>query len=577
MVKRSFLFLFLILSNWLGASDYSIAFVHVGPRLPKYLPDALAQARLFNKSCPIYLIADPEALASLDETAHQITLISSHLLNETPHHRQFTQKINLSGLFRYASERFFYLEEFMSTFGVHTVFHMENDVMLYADLEQLLPLFLQLYPGKMAATFDSDKRCIPGLIYFSDANTLQKLTQFIASRAETGKADMEFISDFKDLNRDCSDYLPIVPSSYAATYPLANALREKAKNPALFSNYFSNFQSIFDAACLGQYWGGIDPIHSNSRPGFINETCFFNPQYLQFEWREDEEGRQVPFAAHDGASFRINNLHIHCKNLQLFSSLNKTPPAPPRGPDPLKKITYSFTSDPIDVVIVCDPKDRPHLESCIQGIRQNGEKIGNITVVSEAKFTDSAHWYDEKNFPFSPSAIAAEKFSGNRLEATRFLYSPHSQAKPIFHQLIKLYAPLTIPGLSPNVLVLDANTIFLKPVAFLSESNEPLIGPLIKTSASNLSHLLPSVQSKTSRTAHQMLFQRCVLEDFFEQLENFHGMKPWKAIVRCIDDVNQPGFSGFAVYDHFMKLRTDQGKIRPLQCGAEDGDYAVRN
>ncbi len=81
------------------------------------------------------------------------------------------------------------------------------------------------------------------------------------------------------------------------------------------------FNSIFDGAAIGQYLGGINPaVHSNARPGFINETCIFNPSRIVIEWRRDEKNRNVPFAVFDGAAYRINNLHIHSKKLHDFRS-----------------------------------------------------------------------------------------------------------------------------------------------------------------------------------------------------------------------------------------------------------------
>ena len=38
--------------------SHSIVFVHVGGQLPSYLSVAVEQARLFNETCDIYLIAD---------------------------------------------------------------------------------------------------------------------------------------------------------------------------------------------------------------------------------------------------------------------------------------------------------------------------------------------------------------------------------------------------------------------------------------------------------------------------------------------------------------------------------------
>jgi len=71
---------------------------------------------------------------------------------------------------------------------------------------------------------------------------------------------------------------------------------------------------------MGQYLGGIDPIHRNSAPGFINETCVFNPSHLTYVWWCDNKGRKVPFALYKGNLHKIANLHIHSKRLYEFNS-----------------------------------------------------------------------------------------------------------------------------------------------------------------------------------------------------------------------------------------------------------------
>jgi hypothetical protein len=93
------------------------------------------------------------------------------------------------------------------------------------------------------------------------------------------------------------------------------------QNPEFYSRNFNLFQSVFDAAALGQYLGGIDPFyHGPSLPGFINESCLFNPSAMTYTWERDEEGRLVPYATFKNETYKINNLHIHCKDLKRFSS-----------------------------------------------------------------------------------------------------------------------------------------------------------------------------------------------------------------------------------------------------------------
>jgi hypothetical protein len=305
----------------------AFVFVHVGPTPPPYLPIAIEQTRLFNKTCPIYLLIDQKAISKLPKhlSAYIIPLES---LQKSDSHKKYEKNNTQKEFWRYTTERFFYLEEFIRQYKLRDVFHMENDIMIYFDATAALPLFQTHYSGMIAACFDNDNRCIPSFLYISHLTPIEKLAEFIAQKARHRLNDMELLSQFKNAFRGTyADHLPIVMPSYDR--PLRNASGQVAQTPSHYTNHFDAFQSIFDAAAWGQYLGGIDPLHKNSKPGFINESCLFNPSYIQFEWRKDEEGRQVPYVTYKGQTCRLNNLHIHCKNLAIFSSLREVMPVAP--------------------------------------------------------------------------------------------------------------------------------------------------------------------------------------------------------------------------------------------------------
>ena len=108
--------------------------------------------------------------------------------------------------------------------------------------------------------------------------------------------------------------------SYRAKYPLINTLGKTTTQPETYSNNIDAFNSVFDGLALGQYLGGLDPIHKECAPGFIDQYCLFNSKNLNFTWLTDERGRKVPYMVFGDEMYRINNLHIHCKNLKLFLS-----------------------------------------------------------------------------------------------------------------------------------------------------------------------------------------------------------------------------------------------------------------
>lgn len=236
-----------------------------------------------------------------------------------------------------------------------------------------------------------------------------------------------------------------------------------------------------------------------------------------------------------------------------------------------EKTQYLLKSEPIDVVIPCAEKDARSLELCIEGIQKNGKNIRRIIVVSAKPLTRKAEWFDENNYPFKPFDLALQIF-GNQTQARAYL-SKKSRIGWIYQQFLKLYAPFVIPEISSNVLVLDADTIFLNPVEFLG----PFGGGLYNPSSEHhpvyfayMARLLPGlkkVDRRYSGISHHMLFQKSVLEDLFNNIQIHHGMEPWKALCKSINrqQVNLSCLSEYEIYFNFAFARSSQMKIRPLK------------
>lgn len=323
-IYRNF-FLWLPLFLW-GFDDCAIVFVYTGKVLPDYVETALLQARNFNPSCPIVLIANEGALKKFHFTSHAtITFIACESLKKSTEHEQFLEKNQWrEGLWRASSERFFYLHDYMQQHHVKNVFHMECDNMLYVDVRELLPILLDKYQG-IAATFDNDERGIGGFIFIPNSHVSHILNSAFLELASKRKKDMEVLAWCKDkYGYEVIDHLPIIMNGYLKEHTLKTSSGKTTKYPEKFVQHADLFCAIFDAAAIGQYLGGIDPIHGKKPTiGFINESCLFNPSYLHFTWMRDAQGRKVPYAEYAGHTYRINNLHIHSKNLKAFYSRNK--------------------------------------------------------------------------------------------------------------------------------------------------------------------------------------------------------------------------------------------------------------
>lgn len=245
----------------------------------------------------------------------------------------------------------------------------------------------------------------------------------------------------------------------------------------------------------------------------------------------------------------------------------------PNKSDKFSKVIYQFSQEPVDVVIPCVAKDLETLEISIEGIRKNGKNLGRIIIISKEKLTDSVEWFDEANFPFTKEEMALEIFRGDEEKTQEYLNTPGMRIGWLYQQMLKLYATLVIPDISSNVLVMDADVIFLNPVEFTSPTGGPYFSvgrEYMKEYFDHIDRLLPGIRrvhSQYSGIAHHMLLQRPIIEDLFDLISKQHKTDAWRAFCRCIDpqEIFKSPFSEYETYFNFTLLRTDQGAIRHLR------------
>ena len=309
-----------------GENPFSIVAVHIGPSLPSYLEIALDQARLFNPSCPIILIGNEEALKNF-ESHSNITLVSCESLPLTKEHQIFQKQTKfdskiLEGYLRYTSERFLYLYDYMVAYQEKNIFHLENDVLLYVDLQRLLPIFEACYQG-IATTFESQTKCVPGFVFIRNQKSMQKLAYHFAIYAPKAMVDMKLIGLFwKEHNKEI-DCLPMMMEEYFFDHTPSSFENTLLKKKLHHSKHINQFKSIFDGAAIGVYLDGIDPTKGNFPPGYLMKTLF-DASLMTYHWFIDEKNRKIPYAKYKDQVIRINNLHIASKRLEQFISLPLT-------------------------------------------------------------------------------------------------------------------------------------------------------------------------------------------------------------------------------------------------------------
>ena len=239
---------------------------------------------LITESSYFYMLKDYSTVTLVDCQS----LLSNELLNYNSNSR--LDRGFRNGFWYFCSLRFFFLYEYIKRNNLTNVVHLENDVMVYINLDELQDKFTE---NKVYATFDSPRRVIPGFLFIPNYLSFKP----IIDNYNQSLNDMENLAYL-------SNYIEPLPIFINGTY----------------SNKFNTFNCIFDAAAIGQYLGGVDKKNDpNDTRGFINETCIVNYGYYKFEWIK-ENNLWCPYVLIGDNRVKIINLHIHCKELFKFMS-----------------------------------------------------------------------------------------------------------------------------------------------------------------------------------------------------------------------------------------------------------------
>ena len=215
----------------------------------------------------------------------------------------YTNSLNTTfrnGFVYLTSYRFIAIYKYMKKYNSTNILHIENDVLLYKNVDTI-----NFHDkNKILITMDNYNRCIPGIVFIPNYLSLEEcLNNFIQ-----GKNDMENFAI-------CYNKLNILD-----TLPIINKINNNY-NLEFLSKNFSNYNTIFDAAAIGQYLGGVDPRNNpNNTIGFINETCLIDYSKYKFIWI-NENNLNIPHIVINNINIPIVNLHIHSKNLKKFISI----------------------------------------------------------------------------------------------------------------------------------------------------------------------------------------------------------------------------------------------------------------
>lgn len=287
---------------------------HSGKSLPVFLKDTFKQLRLFNPSVTVYFITDREYLIDPVFALHNIQVVDKQeYISEDIQTFCVLYRRGKDDFWTITTTRLMYIANFIKEQNIHDVYHLENDVLLYTDIEKLNTTFTKTYTD-LAITVGGPDKCMTGFLFIKRPQALKHMTDFFIKLLKSNTIhnirkqygmdmvnEMTLMRVYSKDNPNLLRFLPILPFGD-------------------FAENYSSFNSIFDPASWGQYVGGtLDGI-----PGAKPDDHYIGlllRKHLEYTviWKQEEKGR-VPYFKFDGQEVRINNLHIHSKNLHLYLS-----------------------------------------------------------------------------------------------------------------------------------------------------------------------------------------------------------------------------------------------------------------
>lgn len=299
-----------------------VVYVFVGS-LPSYAVTTVHQLRCFYDGDVYFVVSDTESTyAKQLETDYHVTIVPYTTI-ECVEFKTFTDAFahrfcycaGLTGrekLFWYSIERFFLLQNLMFKYSLENVFFAELDNLIYDDPRVWETAFQR---HNLNFMFDNTDRYSSGICFVKNADALQTFSDITYSFIEHTD---EFVTEMTILSKLAKRYpeqVGILPTHWPAD-----------GIPEVASRSFENFGcSIFDAAAIGIFLGGLDPYHSNGIVKLGARSPFSAIDYTSygFKWEADALGRRVPYIKDDTNQrwLRLNNLHIHSKDLKSYLSM----------------------------------------------------------------------------------------------------------------------------------------------------------------------------------------------------------------------------------------------------------------
>lgn len=280
----------------------NIVLVNLG-ELPSYFGTCVRQIRkYFDGSIYVCAEVSPGLVSALGLT--RVTSGYENGPRSSEYSRASFMKSKYGDFWDHTFKRLFILEDIINHYGLNDVIHIENDVLIYSNPNNInFPNYNCVAVNPVGPKYATYAYCLirrPHMLTELNTKNLERLAlghdHLLHSYGEGMVNEMLIAGDL--LNSGATDILPTLPGG---EHPQA-------------SSHFDTCQSLFDGSAWGQYVGGIpaNPTAGWMEPKrWVGEALLANKYSISWHQRE-------PYVVSQSQMIKLNNLHIHSKQLDKY-------------------------------------------------------------------------------------------------------------------------------------------------------------------------------------------------------------------------------------------------------------------
>lgn len=293
----------------------SVVFIHLGPKLPRYVNCSMLLAKQFSGQDVVFLGQETHR-RKLRKTGVDFVPIEEFYNPKT--FDGLTEKVTRNHEFRQGFwlktlERFFVLQQFMEWSSRESIFHAELDQLLFGT-DDLVASIKKTERRGIFVPFHGSNKAVASVLFVNNKAALDSLLDF-AARGEPFQNEMELLARF---SRSFPDLMISLPTVGEALPPPAHQDLIFTKQ-ALHPNELG--PGVVDPVELGLWIGGRDPrsLPLSTRPStkwtYGDKKAALGKDYLRnlgFNLVSESARLEVKRDSSE-SPVRLYNLHLHSK------------------------------------------------------------------------------------------------------------------------------------------------------------------------------------------------------------------------------------------------------------------------